>query len=245
MRRDLRYCVLYCDVGFCFYEKSLDTVKRAIDSVKDHVRYIYAIDGKFKLYESKDELSAPDVRQYLSTVPNVRLVDAPNLLENQKRQIYLDLAKRDESNYLLILDADCFITKDTDWNKFYEVLSGLGKGEKPKIFCIAVQTTHKISWFPLLWYKPYLLKYLNTHNFWEDTTDGSIYKSTNNGTRAAHIYLKSNDKLRTEDYLIKSRDYQSKLMAYEKPYKELYRKVAKNVSQPKDYNSMFNGVPMM
>ncbi len=235
---------MYCDVGFCFYEKSLETVKRTIESLKDNVRCIYAIDGKFEFFESDELLSSNDVRDYLSTIDNVILVDAPNLKENEKRQIYLDLAKDNNSDYLLIIDADCFVTNNTNWEEFYKVLEGLGKGEKPKIFCIGVQTTHKVSWFPLLWYKPYLLKYLKTHNFWEDTTDGSIYKSTNNGTRANHIFIKSNDKLRTEEYLIKSRSYQDKLMAYEKKYKEQYRKVAKNVSQPKDYTQLFSGIPM-
>lgn len=229
---------LSCDVGFCFYENSLETVKRAIESVKDHVRYIFAIDGKFEFYESDFLLSSDSVREYLRTVSNVILVDVPNKKENEKRQVYLDLAEKFKSDYLLILDADCYITDDTEWDEFYKVIAGLASGEKPKILCIGVQTSTKIAWFPLLWYKPYLLKYLKTHNFWEDKTDGSIYKSTNNGTRANFLFLRTNDKLRTEEYLQKSRDYQGKLISYEKPFKEKYRKVAKNVSQPKDYQSM-------
>jgi hypothetical protein len=39
-------------VGFCIYENSLETVKRAIESWKDHVDVIYAIDGKFEEFES-------------------------------------------------------------------------------------------------------------------------------------------------------------------------------------------------
>ena len=235
-----------CDVGFCFYEDSLDTVKRCIESLKDHVRYIFAIDGKFEFFHSDKELSSGVVRDYLRSVDNVVLVDAPNLKENDKRQIYLDLARERKSDYLLIIDADCFVTEDTDWDGFYHDLESLQTQEvKPKVYCIGVQTTQKISWFPLLWYRPYLLKYMKTHNFWKDTTDGSIYKSTNNGTRAAHIFIKSNDKLRTEDYLVKSRAYQGRLMEYEKPYKERYRRVAKNVSQPKDYGHLPSGVPLM
>jgi len=235
-----------CDVGFCFYEDSLETVQRCIESLKDHVRYIFAIDGKFEFYDSEQELSSYMVRNYLSSVDNVVLVDAPNLKENVKRQIYLDLARDKQTDYLLIIDADCFVTEDTDWDEFYNDLESLQTSEvKPKIYCIGVQTTQKISWFPLLWYRPYLLKYLKTHNFWEDTTDGTIYKSTNNGTRANHIFIKSNDKLRTEDYLVKSRAYQKRLMEYELPFKVKYRKVAKNVSQPKDYGYLPSGVPLL
>jgi len=234
---------LFVDVGFCFYEKSVETVKRCIESFKDNVRYIYAVDGKFELYESDELLSSDAVRNYLKTIPNVILLDAPNLKENEKRQLYLDSCA--PTDYLLIMDADCYVVPPTDWDKFNEILKGLGKGEKPKIYCIGVQTSKKTSYFPLLWYKPHLLEYTKTHNFFRDTTDGTIYKSTNNGTRADHFFLKTDDRLRDEDYLIKSRAYQKELMNYEKPFKEQYRKVAKNVSQPKDYSSMLGNIPVM
>ena len=233
------------DVGFCFYEESLDTVKRAIDSLKDNVRYIFAVDGKFEFFKSDKLLSSDAVRNYLKSIPNVILIDAPNLKENEKRQIYLNLARIEKTDFLLIYDADCFVVKPTDWEEFYEVLKGL-MTPKPQIYCIGVKTTHKISWFPLLWYKPHLWEYTKTHNFFKNLHDGEIYKSTNNGTRASYIFIESNDKLRTEEYLQDSRNYQDKLMAYEKPLKEEYRKVAKNVSKPKEYGrTLPNGIPVM
>jgi hypothetical protein len=236
---------LNLDVGFCYYEKSVETVKRCIESLKDHVRYIYAVDGKFEFYESEELLSSPEVRDYLKSIPNVIMINAPNLKENKKRQIYLDYCEQNNTDYLLIIDADCYVTTPTDWEEFYNVLEEMGKGKKPKILCIAVQVPQKLSWFPLLWYKPHLFQYMETHNFWKDKTDGSIYKSTNNGTRANHFFIKSNDKLRDEAYLQKSRDYQAKLIEYERPFKEEYRKTAKNVSQPKEYGNMVNGIPVM
>lgn len=232
------------DVGFCFYEQSLDTVKRLIESIKDHVRHIFAIDGKFEFFESDQQLSSPEIRNYLQSIGNVILVDAPNLKENEKRQIYLNLAKIEKTDFLLILDADCYVVKPTDWEEFYLVLEGF-MGIKPRIFCIGVQTTKKTSWFPLLWYKPHLFQYTKTHNFWNNLHTGELIKSTNNGTRAEYIFIKSDDKLRTEEYLQSSRDYQDKLMKYEKPFKEEYRKTAINVSKPKDYGHSVAGVPIM
>ena len=129
------------DVGFCFYETSLETVKRAIESVRHHVRYIYAVDGKFEFFESDQELSSRDIREYLESIPNVRLVDFPNRKENEKRQVYLDLAKEHLSDWLLILDADEYITDETDWDTVYEGLLSHTKGNIiPEIYGVTLRS---------------------------------------------------------------------------------------------------------
>ena len=97
----------------------METVKRSIESVKDHVRHIFAIDGKFEFFESKNPLSTPEVRAYLKSVDNVILIDYPNRKENEKRQQYLNLSQNFMSDFLLILDADEFMTGECDWNKAY------------------------------------------------------------------------------------------------------------------------------
>ena len=56
MRRGLRLKDWSCDVAFCFYEDSLETIQRAIESFRHHVRYIFAIDGKFEFNNMKIDL---------------------------------------------------------------------------------------------------------------------------------------------------------------------------------------------
>jgi len=161
------------DLGFCFYEQSLKTVQRAIESVKDHVRYIFAVDGKFEFFESAEELSSHDVRDWLTTIPNVRLVDYPNRKENEKRQVYLDLAKEYLSDWLLILDADEFITDETDWHKVYEALMDRADGViLPEIYGVTLRNNGKRKElaYPRMWFRPYLIEYLKTHNFWKFTS---------------------------------------------------------------------------
>jgi len=239
------------DLGFCFYETNVDTVKRAIESVKDHVRYIYAIDGKFEFFESDQLLSSREVRQYLDGIPNVILVDYPNRKENEKRQVYLNCCNEYLSDYLLILDADEYITKDTDWKTTYEFLEEKYKGSiLPKIWGVEIRTNmdantmKKNGFFPRIWQRPYLIQYTKTHNFWRFKTDGSLWKSMITFPKVPGIYMKGNDKMRDPEYVKKVYEYQLKLMEYEKPFKEEYRKTAKNVKVgPSD--DTFYGIPMV
>lgn len=239
------------DVGFCFYETNVEIVRRAIESVKDHVRYIYAIDGKFEFFESSDELSSLPVREYLASIPNITLIDFPNRKENEKRQIYLNCCNEYLSDYLLILDADEYITDETDWNSVYKFLEDKYSGSiLPKIWGVTIRhntdggKTKKEGHFPRIWQRPYLIQYTKTHNFWQFKTDGSLWKSMITFPKVPDIYLKGNDKGRDPDYLKKSYEYQLKLMEYEKPFKAEYRKTAKNV-KPTNEQYTFYGIPMV
>lgn len=227
----------------------METVKRAIESVKDNVRYIYAIDGKFEFYESDELLSSPDVRDYLQSIDNVVLVDFPNRLENEKRQQYLELCEKNLSDWLLILDADEFITHETNWDFVYaNLLENTNKEKIPGIFGVTIKPyndSDKEFGYPRLWRAPYLIKYLKTHNFWQYKTDGSIYRSSVNWPIIKDIFMKGNDKLRDKDYLDKSYDYQVKLMKYEKPFKVEYRKKAENTKPSNNDPRLPPGFPVI
>lgn len=233
------------DVGFCFYETSLTTVKRAIESVKDHVRFIFAIDGKFEFFESEQLLSSNDVREYLLATPNVILCDYPNRKENEKRQIYLNLCNEHLSDWLLILDADEFITDETNWNEAYAHMRQLFDHEAlPKTFGVTIRSGQKEGYYPRLWRRPYLIQYMKTHNFWKYKTDGSLWKSTVTNIPVKGIYMKGNDKERDKNYVKSAYEYQLKLMAYEKPFKEQYRKTAKNTRTKEGWDPRLPGIPL-
>ena len=237
------------DVGFCFYESSLETVKRAIESVKDHVRNIYAIDGKFEFYESSDLLSTPDVRNYLRSIDNVVLVDIPNRKENEKRQIYLDLCEQNLADWLLILDADEYITDETNWDSVYaDLLKNTTEAKSPEIFGVTIKPygdSKKEFGYPRLWRAPYLIRYLKTHNFWEFKTTGKIYRSSITWPAIKGIFMKGSDELRDKKYLDKSYAYQLKLMKYEKPFKDVYRQKAENTKPSNVDPRLPPGFPVM
>jgi len=232
------------DVGFCFYETSVNTVKRAIESVKDHVRYIFAIDGKFEFFESDNQLSSPEVRDYLGTINNVILFDYPNRKENEKRQQYIQFTQELLSDFLLILDADEFMTDECDWDLAYSHMRKIHDREiTPKIFGVTMRHGKKEASYPRLWLRPFLIQYMKTHNFWKFTTDDSIWKSQITFPPMPGLFMKGNDKDRDQDYIDKAYAYQLKLMAYEKKFKEQYRKVAKNVSD-KYVDNRLPGIPL-
>lgn len=232
---------LSLDCGFCFYEDSLETVKRSIESIRYHVRYIFAIDGKFEFFEADRELSTTEVREYLKSVPNVILIDCPNRKENEKRQKYFDKAQDYLSDWLIILDADEYITESADWDAVHRELDKEYDRETlPKLYGIRI----KKGFFPRMMRRPYLIQYTKTHNFFQFKTDRSIYKSTTDFSPIHNIEIAGNDKLRDKEYLAKSLDYQVRLMAYEKPFKEEYRRVAKNTKPAKELYT-FEGIPMV
>ncbi len=210
------------DIGFCFYEDSLDTVRRAIESVRYHVRYIFAIDGKFEFLTSDKALSEADVRAYLKSVPNVILIDAPHLNEVAKRSEYLDLCKIHKTEAMLILDSDEWVTDKTEWDKVYDsIIQMRPKDDKPRTTAIRMDTHGGGGWFPKMWLNPGFIKYTKCHNFWV-YPDGIIYKSTGAYPRMEGMYLGNNDYLRSDHIIKITLEYQRKLMAYEKPFKKIY-----------------------
>jgi len=214
---------LSVDVGFCFYEDSVDTIKRAIESVRYHVRHIFAIDGKYEFLESDQELSYLSVREYLKSVSNCILIDAPNLNEVAKRTKYLDMCKTYNSKAMLILDSDEWVTADTQWENVYRNLAILRPtDDEPYVCAIRMDTHGGGGHFPKMWLNPHLIQYTKCHNFWT-YPDGSIWKSTSGYPHLEGMFLGTDDYLRTKHTIEVTLEYQRKLMAYEKPFKKIYK----------------------
>ena len=148
------------------------------------------------------------------------------------------------SDYLLILDADEFMTDECDWKlAFNEMALHYDQSILPKIWGVIMRHGKKEASFPRLWMRPYLIQYMKTHNFFQFKTTGDVYKSQITFPPMKGLYMKGNDKDRDEDYVKKAYAYQLKLMAYEKPFKEQYRKIARNVSD-KYVDNRLPGVPL-
>jgi len=241
------------DVGFCFYEQSVETVKRTIESVKDHVRYIFAIDGKFEFFQSDQDLSSKAVREYLCTIPNVILIDYPNRKENEKRQQYLELCKDYMTDFLLLIDADEWITDETDWDSMYsELRKKYNLSHSPKIWGVTFEAVNeniqrkkiiKRGSYPRIWQRPSLIEFTKVHNFWRFKDTGELWKSSTTFHGIKDIFIRGNDKLRTQKHVKNLYDYQVKLMKYEKPFKDEYRKVARNTA-PNSPDVRLPGIPL-
>jgi len=101
-------------IGLSFYEDANSLVRclASLLELKDYIKII-AIDGKYKGYPAKNDLSEDGSREVIQEFkeqqypPNaIELFDFPNLHERFKRQKYVDIAAKQQIPFLLILDSD-------------------------------------------------------------------------------------------------------------------------------------------
>ena len=97
-------------IGLIFYD-DLESLKRCMPTVEADT--IYAIDGRFKGYDTPNALSTDGSREYLQTFDNVVLIDAPDLPQFEKRNTYLKACKED---FLFVVDSDHLM--EGDWKLF-------------------------------------------------------------------------------------------------------------------------------
>ncbi len=78
-------------------------VKRAIESIYDHVDQIIAVDGRFNDFPGDTDVSTDGTIEYLRSLDKVTLVVATGMDEIEKRNLYL---VGDRNDWYLQLDAD-------------------------------------------------------------------------------------------------------------------------------------------
>lgn len=221
-------------VGYNFYEKSLATVQRGIESVKSHVDYIFAIDGRYTdeqgvaLFPDSEPLSHEIVRNYLKRIPNVILVDLP-ATEIQKRGKYLELARQYDCEYLIILDGDEFVLPESDWQTFRANLEQCGNGNNQGINVYGIKyeysypTHHDATNYPRLWFRPWEMEYHHAHCLFRNKVTGKVQKSSSGGPCIEGIRMAGDDSLRNREYQLQSFEYQTWLIEHESEIREEYR----------------------
>ena len=162
---------------------------------------------------------------------------------------YIDLAAKFDSDWMLMLDADEFITDETNWATMYSDLHELGSTieHTPAIFGVTMKPygNAKVEKsYPRMWRNPRYIRYMKTHNFFQ-FPDGRVFKSSFGWKPVKGIFMKGDDKLRNESYLKKSYNYQVKLKDYERPIKAEYRKIAENTKNYDVDPRLPPGVPVM
>lgn len=214
--------------GVCFFEKSLPTIQRCIESIRDNVDYIFGIDGRFTdelgraLFPDTEKLSPQYVRDYLKTVPNCILVDYP-ATEVQKRQRYLDLCRQYECQFLLIIDSDEFVMEGSDWKSFRYNLNQCTGGVHiyGVKFAYGYPEHDDETNYPRLWYKPWEMEYYNAHCLFRDKVSGKVSQSSSAaGPLIEGIRMAGDDSLRSREYQVQSFEYQTFLIDEEREIRE-------------------------
>ena len=156
---------------------------------------IYAIDGRFKDFSSPYSLSTDGSREFLKSFNNVKLIDAPDLSQVDKRNIYLKECKED---FLFMVDSDHWI--EGNWNEFREEID-MKVNEKNGYgywFLLEDVTRKKIHQQCLGFYKPNEVTYRHRHDWFEAQGERILPKSHNGKYTELHSLKVYNDQsLRT------------------------------------------------
>ena len=197
--------------GICWYNDP--SIFRCLDSLPESIPKV-VIDGKFKFNESAKELSDESLREKVRQHPNVFLIDAPNLLEPDKREIYLNTLP---TKALFIIDSDEWIHW-ADWDRFREELAPLEYGIHQIEF---VENGNYFANYPRVWINPQDWTYVKCHNIFENKKTGERLRSSGtSGYRFKAVQCSMNDDLRPKEYVDQVFNYQKKMIEYEKPLKK-------------------------
>ena len=160
-------------VSIIFYD-DLNSLKRCIPTLQADT--IYAIDGRFKGFNSPNPLSSDGSREFLKSCNNVELIDAPDLSEVDKRNIPLKACKED---FLFIVDSDHWI--EGDWKEFRkEIDEKVNEKNGYGYWFLTEDLSRKIIHYQCLgFYKPNQVSYRYRHDWYEAEGERILPKSHN------------------------------------------------------------------
>lgn len=201
--------VIACSV---FNDK--DSFKRHLSSLpkvnKDFLHIV--IDGRYRGFNYPSSLSNDGTRE-LALLNNSMLIDAPDLNEVEKRQIYFNLASK--SDVIIAVDSDEYL--EGDWDLFCKELddfSKLIKGNNPLCLGIELYNPLHSKWDPRprIWFNAYNIKMGPRHFEYINTVNKQpLYFSY----IVKHLKINHNYKYRYESYNILREEYQNMLIANE------------------------------
>ena len=201
-------------VGFCYYQ-DIESIKRGIPTFIDNVDYVFAIDGRFSLRDGPD-YSNDGSTEFLEQYKNV-IIEKFVGMEHDKRQRYVELAKKYKIDVLIIIDSDEYVDS-ADWTLFRENISKILQSED-NIHGVNFFTDGNITQYPRIWIRPHQIRYWNAHCLFE--VNGNVIRSPKNLKPVLGITLKMDDSKRSEQYLKETTDYQYRMIAFEKPFRKM------------------------
>jgi len=179
-------------IGMIFFD-DLNSLEHCLPTLEADT--IYAIDGRFKDFLSPHSLSTDGSREFLKSFNNVKLIDAPDLSQVDKRNIYLKECKED---FIFMVDSDHWI--EGNWNEFREEIDTKVNEKNGYGYWFLVEdvTRKKIHQQCLGYYKPNEVTYRHRHDWFEAQGERILPKSHNGKYTELHSLKVYNDQsLRT------------------------------------------------
>ena len=206
-------------------------LQRCLNSVAPYVDLIIAIDGRFRDFEEFYDISIDGSKEVVESFSNAKYYCFPNLTEIEKRNKYLEIAHAHGLDFLIVIDSDEYARFDgtTFKNNLEKIIlqkkySEFGSDSAPEVYGIKMydqqferQDITVERYNERLFYKPGSLRYSSIHSNLIDIHDTSRNFTTAKYTSEVEgITLYNDDKLRTTEYILKSRRYQHYLFGSER-----------------------------
>lgn len=206
-------------------------LQRCLNSVARYVDLIIAIDGRFKDFDEFYDISIDGSKEVVESFPNAKYYCFPNLTEIEKRNKYLEIAHSYGLDFLIVIDSDEYARFDGNIFRnnlekiiFQKEYSEFGLDSSPEVYGIKMfdqqferQDVTVERYNERLFYKPGRLRYSSIHSNLIDVRNTSRNFTTAKYTSEIEgITLYNDDKLRTTEYILKSRRYQQYLFGSER-----------------------------
>jgi hypothetical protein len=189
---------------------------------------ILAIDGRYDIHPSDNILSDKQARDLFKGYQTpYKLIDAPNLTQNAKRQIYFDKAAEYRLDVIIVMDSDeYFIHDKTVWSAFLTELEQKVRGNEHtyiQCYCIPTLLIDKgiqrmpegyIENLPRLFTNPSTLQYVEDHYTIRNKSTG-VLMTTQSNQVLSNILLGHDHKLRSKTYNEHCKQYEDDLIVYE------------------------------
>jgi hypothetical protein len=192
-------------------------LERLIKSCWRNVDLFFYIDGPFAGYESANsEYIKKETLYVLKDYPNVLPYPGSNMLEYEKRQLYLNLCEQWMIEWLIIVDTDEYFHPDSDWNAFIEERR-IKCNDRDHLYNLKNYTEIDRLLLPLdqprLIHWPSMIHYLNGHHYQlsiNGTEEAITAKDTLYSVKLCH-----DSHLRTQERKDKHDEYIHWLKRYE------------------------------
>lgn len=190
---------------------------------------IIAVDGRYDIHPSQNLLSDKQTRDLFKGFQTpYKLIDAPNLNQNAKRQIYFDKAAEYGLDIIIVMDTDeYFIHDKTIWSAFLTELEQKIRRENAQTYiqcyCIPTLLIDKgvqrmpdcyTENLPRVFYKPHTLQYVDDHYTIRNKKTG-VLMTTQSNQVLSNIMMGHDHKLRTKAYNEYCKQYEDDLIVFE------------------------------
>jgi hypothetical protein len=230
--------------GLIFYNDK-NSIKRCMESISAHLDYIFCVDGKFKEFQGKSDLSTDGSREIIKEFPNTILIDIKGLNQVSKRNKYYELAQAYEIDNILVIDSDEYITGDFQFFKdnLGRIISK--KSSHPMIFNIRYRNRKRNNSYvypsPRLHCNPGQIRLLTIcHYIFYDISQipPTQITPTNPHYTIKGIEINQNDDLRSQEWLNSMFNHQKWQILYESQYIYRNHPVIKNHVKKYGYENL-------